>query len=339
MEQALNERSMGLMNGQVPEYRDVIVAPAGLPLAHRSRDSAAARAGDKVTSQDLATAKPRRRYKANKAIGLTGREYQVLRIVNSYGWCTPEMVRLIANSHGICWTEESGQTYKLLRRLQQLDLAISRKVGIGTKAIAYATTDRGMRHIRADGDALLCDTNAFKDPASVHHFLGLNRIMLQFQSEFKTKYWLSDFEVRSDNSFIGQNGLAKDYDSVGELLLSTGTVRFAVEYERSQQSATRYAKLNSILASEKYLHMVVFFLDDPRLRQVVMGHLKNLAGFVYYVDRSQFLQKGGDVAVHYWNGGNLFQAPLRNVLKHASQKTVPDYVPVHQLHLSSPWCK
>ena len=322
------------MNGDVPEYSDGILVPAELPLANVTRNSAAARSGENTTSLNVAAPKQRRKNKATTAIGLTGREYHVLRILNSYGWCTPEMVRLIAGAHGIAWTEGAGRVGKLLRRLHQLGLAISRKVGIGTKAIAYATTDRGMRYIRADGDALLCDTNAIKDPASMYHFLGLNRIMLQFQSEFTTKYWLSDFEVRSDNSFIGQNGLAKDYDSVGELILPTGPVRFAVEYERSQQSATRYAKLNSILASEKQLHMVIFFLDDARLRQVVMSHLKNLGGFVYYVDRSQFLQKGGDVAAHYWNGANLFQAPLRNVLKHAAQKTLPDYVPIHQLRLS-----
>jgi hypothetical protein len=186
--------------------------------------------GVEVVSATRGPSKSARKLKAKKPTGLTGREYQVLRILNSHGWCTTEMVRLIAQTHGIFWTERACRVGVLLRRLRQLDLIIGRKVGIGTNAIAYATTDRGIRYIRADGDALLCDTNAIKDPANVYHFLELNRIMLQFQSGFKTNYWLSDFEVRSDNSFIGEKGFAKDYDSVVEIILPTGTVRFAIEY-------------------------------------------------------------------------------------------------------------
>ena len=116
----------------------------------------------------------------------------------------------------------------------------SRRLYDTTTTIAYAATPDGMAYLRGTGNDLPCDTNAIKDPASVFHFVGLNRIMLRFMSQFPTRYWLSDFQVRSDNSFIGANGLAKDYDSVGELVLPTGHVRFAVEYERWQQSSRRY---------------------------------------------------------------------------------------------------
>jgi hypothetical protein len=110
-------------------------------------------------------------------------------------------------------------------------------------------------------------------------------------------------------------------------------VRFAVEYERSQQSTARYAKLCSILASEKYLHLTIFFFDDSRLRLTVMAHLKSLAESVCFVDYEQFLQIGGDAVAHYWNGGQHFHAPLRAVLKHASEKPLLRYTPIHQLNL------
>jgi len=178
---------------------------------------------------------------------------------------------------------------------------------------------------------LLCDTNAIKDPASLFHFVGLNRIMLKFVSQFSTRYWLSDFQVRSDNSFIGANGLAKDYDSVGELVLPTGHVRFAVEYERWQQSSRRYSKLCACLSSEKYLHMVLFFLDKPGLLKSVAPHFKSMGGFVYFIDYNQFLTKGADVLVKYWYLDRFFEARLRNVLMHMSQKPRLDYLPIHQL--------
>ncbi len=271
--------------------------------------------------------------KARHVIGLTGREYHVLCILNCYGWCTPEMVWRIANFHGVPWTGKGRTVYRLLQRLRELGFAISRRLYDTTTTIAYAATPAGMAYLRGSGNDLPCDTNAIKDPASLFHFVGLNRIMLRFVSEFPTRYWMSDFQVRSDNSFVGAAGLAKDYDSVGELVLPTGHVRFAVEFERWQQSSRRYAKLYACLASEKYLHMVIFFLDKPGLLKSLAPHFKRLGGFVCFVDHDQFLAEGGNVWARYWYLDRVVEAPLRDVLTHASQKQRRDYLPIHQLDL------
>lgn len=278
--------------------------------------------------------KQQRKYKSSSVTGLTEREYQVLRIVNTHGWCTSEMVRQIAQLHGVSWTTSARRSHQLLRSLEQSDMVVSRRVVGGTRTRACAVTERGMRYILAEGDALVCDTNAIKDPASVYHFLGLNKIMLAFRSQFSAKFWLTDFEVRSDNSFIGRDGLAKDYDSVAELALpGGGRVRFGIEYERSPQSASRHEKLSAILQTEQRLQFVLFVLNDPRLRNTLMAHLKKLAGFAYFIEYDRFLQSGLETPVYYWTDGKLYQAPLSTVLKHASRKSMLDYVPVHQLDL------
>ena len=243
------------------------------------------------------------------------------------------MVRRIANFHRIHWTQEGKLIYRLLFRLKESGYAVSRRLYETTNTIAYAATPAGMAYLRGSGDDLLCDTNAIKDPASLFHFVGQNRIMLQFVSEFPTRYWMSDFQVRSDNSFVGASGLAKDYDSVGELVLPTGHVRFAVEYERWQQSSSRYRKLCACLESEKYLNMVIFFLDRPKLLNSIAPHFKRLGGFVYFVDYDQFLTKGASVRANYWNIDRLFEAPLRSILDHHSRKKILSYEPVHQLDL------
>jgi len=276
---------------------------------------------------------PTRTRKARNVIGLTGREYHVLCILNCYGWCTPEMVRRIANFHRILWTQEGKLIYRLLFRLKESGYAVSRRLYETTSTIAYAATPAGMAYLRGSGDDLLCDTNAIKDPASLFHFVGQNRIMLQFVSEFPTRYWMSDFQVRSDNSFVGAVGLAKDYDSVGELVLPTGHVRFAVEYERWQQSSSRYRKLCACLESEKYLNMVIFFLDRPKLLNSIAPHFKRLGGFVCFVDYDQFLTKGASARANYWHIDRLFEAPLRSLLDHHSRKKILSYEPVHQLDL------
>jgi DNA-binding PadR family transcriptional regulator len=320
------------LNQDVPVEGQSVVKPTDTLMSSPFSSSNPSAELDRVKTTD-GIGKARRKYKPSSASGLTGREYHVLQIVNCYGWCTPDMVRRIANYHGVPWTGEGKIAYRLLSRLQDLGFVVSRKLNDETKTIAYAATQRGLEYIRAAGDALLCDTNAIKDPASIFHFVSLNRIMLQFQSHFATKFWLSDFQVRSDNSLVGAQGLAKDYDSVAEIELPTGPVRFAVEYERWQQSAARYAKLCSILASEKYLHLVIFFLDESRLLRSMTPHFKSLGGTVYFVDYDRFLQQGADVMAHYWYLDKVFEAPLRNVFKHASHQLRTEYLPVHQLDL------
>jgi DNA-binding PadR family transcriptional regulator len=294
-----------------------------------------------VECEDVISVAPQKQGRARPpapVYGLTGRQYQVLRILNTHGWCTPEMVRQIAKLHGIPWTADAGRVYQILRSLESSGHVVCMKVKSRTRTKAYAASERGLRYILADGDALLCDTNAIKDPASPYHFLGLNKIMLTFRSQFQTKFWLTDFEVRSDNSFIGADGFAKDYDSAAELILPSGThVRFAVEYERYQQSTSRYLKLKSMLASEKRLQFVLFFYAELRLRTHLMNHLKALVGFVYYVEYDRFLKMGMETPAYYWNSGKLYQTTVNTVLQHGSQRLMQDYVPVHQLNLGPQW--
>jgi hypothetical protein len=246
------------------------------------------------------------------------------------------MVWHIANFHGVPWSGKGKVVYRLLWRLHELGLVVSRKLNEGTRAIAYAATQDGMAYIRGCGDGLLCDTNTQKDPASIFHFVELNRIMLTLVRQFSAHYWMTDFQVRSDNSLVGAAGLAKDYDSVVELVLPTGHVRFAVEYERWQQSSRRYARVCASLASEKYLHMVIFFLERPGLLKSIAPHFKRLGGFVYFVDCGQFLTKGASAIANYWYLNSLFEAPLRSVLEHHSHKALLKYLPSHQLILWPP---
>jgi DNA-binding PadR family transcriptional regulator len=271
--------------------------------------------------------------KAVRIDGLTGREYHVLRILNSYGWCTAEIVRGIANFHRVHWTFQSGMASRLLRNLKEHGLVQSRKLFDGTKTPAFAVTQNGRSYIRDNGDALLCDTDAEKDPASMFHFVGANRIMLRFVSEFKTNFWMSDFQVRSDNSFIGANGFAKDYDAVGEIVLPEGRVRFSIEYERSKQSADRYTKLSDCLETERLLHMEIVFLDGQASFSSIAPYFKRLGGRAFFVDFDQFLRIGASAFARYWNFDKVYEAPLRNVLEHASRNTVPEYLPIHQLDL------
>jgi hypothetical protein len=279
-------------------------------------------------------AKAKRNYKKSAATGLSGRPYHVLCILNTYGWCTPEMVRQIANLHQINWADEGRGEYRILRVLADRGFVASRHIHDGTRTIAYAATQSGMAYVRGSGNDLLCDTNAIKDPASLFHFVGVNRIMLKFLSLYSRRYWLSDFQVRSENSFIGEAGLAKDYDSVAELVLPLGHVRFAVEYERVQKSANRYAKFRASLESERFLNCLFFFLDGRMQLKSLVRHFQRVGGFVYYVDYDEFLALGGEACASYWHVDRIKKATVNEVLIHMSERApLPEYHPTYQLKL------
>jgi Fe2+ or Zn2+ uptake regulation protein len=267
----------------------------------------------------------------SRRVGLTGREYQVLRILNSYGWLTPKMVRQIAVLHEIPW--QSNSVYRILTKLFDAGFLVARKAEDGTNTVAYGISQAGLKHVRAHGDALICDTDVEKDPASLLHFINLNRAILTLASEFPTKFWLSDFQVRSDNSAIGASGFAKDYDSVAEFVLPTGVVRVAFEYERWQQSRRRYDKVASVFAAEKYIHQVLVFLDRMDWLEAMMPSFRNLGAFVGFVDYQRFVKEGLNAYTKYWNGDQVYEAPLAKLLEHRCATPRPAYTPIHRLKL------
>ena len=273
-----------------------------------------------------------REQRSSRVIGLTGREYHVLRILNSYGWLTPRMVRQVAALHEISW-QQSNSVYRILNKLFDTGYLVAGKVKDGTNTDAYGISQAGLKYVRAHGDALICDTDIEKDPASLGHFINLNRAVLRLASEFPTKYWLSDFQVRSDNSAIGVSGFAKDYDSVAEFVLPAGVVRVAFEYERWQQSRRRYDKVASVFSAEKYIHQVLVFLDPMDWLHAIMPSFRNLGAFVGFVDYQRFVKEGLNAYTKYWNGDQVFEAPLAKLLEHRCATPKPAYTPIHRLKL------
>jgi hypothetical protein len=263
--------------------------------------------------------------------GLTGREYQMLLILNSYGWCTPDMVWRVARFHGI--PAKCNWVYVLLAGLKKSGYVTTMRTLNGKKGIVYAVADRGLAHIRACKDNLVCDTNVLKDPASMNHFLALNRIMLQLRSEFKAHFWLTDFQVRADNMQLGNDGLAKDYDSAAELVMPNASIRIGIEYELTQKKGALYAKLCSIFAAEKYLHLIIYFLESPNLLNSIAPHFRPVGGLVCFTNYRDFLLDGTATSAFYWYDEELRTASLREIMAHVAQRKKPEYLPVNQLRI------
>ena len=279
--------------------------------------------------RDLKSDKPRRIGATDIAGGLTRRQYHVLLLLSVYGWCTPRIVQAIAKYYGLpC---ERAWISEVLGLLCKGGFAIVNKTMNGTRELVYAASKAGLSAIHG-GDM---DTNlgaeVTRDPASLNHFLGVNRMFVGFLQEFVVNYWMSDFQVRADNSLYGNAGFAKDYDAVGEILVQNSPVRIGIEYELTLKSSTRYAELCATYATEKHLHLVIYVLNAPGMLNSIAPNFKEVGGLICFMLAGNFLASRTQATAHYWNNGNLLSGPLLEILKFVSKRPRSQYAPASQL--------
>lgn len=283
--------------------------------------------------RDLKSDKPWRISATFIAGGLTRRQYQILLLLSVYGWCTTKIVQAIAKYYGLpC---ERAWLGEILGLLCKGGFVIANKTMNGTREIAYAVSEAGLSEIHGnDSHANLC-VDVTRDPASMNHFLGVNRMFTGFLQEFAVNYWMSDFQVRADNMLYGKAGLAKDYDAVAEILVQNSPVRIGIEYELTAKSSARYAELSPCYAAESHLHLVVYVLNEVGMLSAIAPNFKEVGGIICFMSSGDFLVSRAQSIAHYWNNGELRSGPLVEVLKHVSKRARSVYTPANQLRAAN----
>ena len=295
---------------------------------------------DSVMQPIIRTIGPYRRHgqagdsvrRVNAAIpvgGLTRRQYQMLLILSVHGWCTPRIIEGISRFYGFqgsrAWTAE------VLGLLRRGGYVITSKALNGTRGIVYAVSEAGLLAIQAPRENLGLSRDVTRDPASLNHFLALNRVFLGLINEFKVSFWLTDFQVRTDNMHYGTAGLAKDYDAVSEIFIQGLQVRVGIEYEASLKSAARYRELSASYASEKYLHLIIYVLSGPVMLKSIAPSFKALGARICFITEGDFLATGGRAMAHFWQNEELHAAALTNLVSAVGKLGRPLYMPFSQL--------
>jgi hypothetical protein len=280
----------------------------------------------------------RRNLKSNKvarvsltdiAGGLTRRQYHVLLLLSVYGWCTAKILQSFAKYYGLpCERAWLGQVLGLLYRGGYV---VANKTMSGSRELAYAVSKAGLSYIYGNNGATNLCVDVTRDPASMNHFLGVNRILTGFLEEFAINYWMSDFQVRADNMLFGKAGLAKDYDAVAEIVVQNSPVRLGIEYELTIKSSARYLELCPAYTAERHLHLVVYVLNEAGMLRAIAPHFKEVGGMICFISSGDFLVSRARATAHYWNDGELRSGPLGEILKHVSKRERAVYTPVNQL--------
>jgi hypothetical protein len=105
---------------------------------------------------------------------------------------------------------------------------------------------------------LTSESRSLPNESQAAHFLELGEIRSALRRRGILKKWISDIELKSLNMVI-DIPLAKDYDAVADLEVAlVGSVRVAVEFERSVKSAARYHQIVDDIKREKQIDLLIF---------------------------------------------------------------------------------
>lgn len=182
-----------------------------------------------------------------------------------------------------------------LMRAGYLDTLEQRVSGQKVHAIAR----KGLQYLEARGYQLISVTSAmeiFLDPMKMMHSLELAQIRLIFQRSGVLHSWKSDVEVSSENMETGDE-YAKDYDAVAILRSNETLLRYGIEYERTTKALVRYRELHSLLATERKLDGVLYFVRGPERLFTVAGLLEGAHPGLLFCAADSFELRGVNALV------------------------------------------
>lgn len=97
--------------------------------------------------------------------------------------------------------------------------------------------------------ALPSNVEQILHPSQISHALELVRIRLALLRAGLLVSWKGELEVASRNLIL-ETEVSKDYDAIAEIALAGGSVRVAIEYERSAKAAARYRAIRDSLEKD-----------------------------------------------------------------------------------------
>ena len=156
------------------------------------------------------------------------------------------------------------------QRLIQHDLVSRRTVPALGAEYVYALTTHGAVTLEEIEQrfslSLSADRNQGED-LSVIHSVELNNIELRVAKAGLLARWIPEAEIRSENALTNL-AYKKEYDAVVTLRLGSREVTFALEYERTHKSRSKYDKRSreDMCREENVAHFLLLTANEHLLR-------------------------------------------------------------------------
>lgn len=182
----------------------------------------------------------------------------------------------------------------------------------------YSIAPRGLMELESQGEFAIAFHSGTRNMPSRHQFyhaLELNQIRIALARTAQLVGWESEIEIASTN-MVSPSPYQKDYDAVVKLSIEGRTIDFALEYERSLKSASRYAKIKAALEGERKVSSVVYVAASIDLMLALLYQLTPASIPIAFATASSFREHGLGTEVSIDASSRSF--PLSNFLKYAS---------------------
>lgn len=224
------------------------------------------------------------------------------------------------------------QTYGLTNRLVNFGFVDLNRRALRWNAGVFSATAEGHNVLRNSGCGLVEKVNAnpFNSSASLEHFVTLNDIMLKMHKAFPVSYWLSDFLIQSENQLRAEQGFAKDYDAVCEIMVNNKPLIVAIEYEHTLKNRASYREVFDSYMKDPYVQLVILIVDSPKWIGLFAEAIKVPGRRLCFVTTKQFLaQSFNTMLVSRWNGPTFENVSLSQAMLQATENKYTEYLVSH----------
>ena len=200
------------------------------------------------------------------------------------------------------------------QRLIQHDLVSRRTVPALGAEYVYALTTHGAVTLEEIEQrfslSLSADRNQGED-LSVIHSVELNNIELRVAKAGLLARWIPEAEIRSENALTNL-AYRKEYDAVVTLRLGSREVTFALEYERTPKSRSKYDKIAEDMCREENVSHFLYLTANEHLLRFASWSFRDLQRRVYFGLVTDWHRQLLDMPAFSWKAKRY--VPLKTLL-------------------------
>ena len=158
--------------------------------------------------------------------------------------------------------------------------------------------------------SLSADRNQGED-LSVIHSVELNNIELRVAKAGLLARWIPEAEIRSENALTNL-AYRKEYDAVVTLRLGSREVTFALEYERTPKSRSKYDKIAEDMCREENVDHFLYLTANEHLLRFASWSFRDLQRRVYFGLVTDWHRQLLDMPAFSWKAKRY--VPLKTLL-------------------------
>ena len=169
----------------------------------------------------------------------------------------------------------------------------------GVNSAVYQITRTGIAALEYHGEfstVLHSGTEHLPHPSQAFHALELNAIQLALARNNLLAGWQSEIEVASYN-LLSRVPFGKDYDAIVDVWIGEGTVRFALEYERTPKAEREYKAIRDALEAETQVGCILYLTPNTEMIIRLARQFDSLRRKLAFADARTFIAELLDTRV------------------------------------------